>query len=271
MKKTLLFITASLFFGAASAQVYSASDAAAWGTWTSVDLDADGNEWGVSDLTGAGTALDAQGECATSASWIAAGPLTPDNLFIGPPQDMSSYTSATLEFGWGSVEDVASGWNAEHLAVYVVTDITGISSGTFPSPVFEMTNPTGAQMNTEMVDITAEAAGQATVYIAFRHYNCTDMNFVVVDDLNLWGSAAEVDENEISVSTYPNPTVDVLNITLSQPAEMVNIYGMDGTLLITSPINGTNFSMDVSELAAGTYLYEVTSETASARSTFVKQ
>ncbi len=271
MKKILLSITAVFAFAAVNAQVYSANDTTAFQAWTSVDLDGDGNEWNVIDLTGAGTALDGQGGCAISNSWISSGALTPDNVFASPVIDLSGATGATLNFGAGNVETTNNWWE-EHYAVYIVTDLATILTGTFPTPVYETTLPAGGVMQTESIDISAEAAGQATVYIVFRHFNCTDMNFLIIDDLEVNGAFASTDGEELTVSTFPNPATDILNIKLNQNAETVSIYSLDGQLVSTEEVNSSNISLNVAHLAAGTYFYEVTTnEGTRARNTFVKK
>ena len=271
MKKTLLFVATALFAGASFSQAYFANDATAFGSWTTYDLDGDGDNWGVTDMTGFGSSIDGQGECLASASWDGTSALLPDNVAVSPAIDLSSYTTATLVFAWGSPEPASGGFHEEHIAVYAVTtaDLAGLAGGVFPTPIFEETNTTGDAMNPETIDISAVAGGDA--YIVVRHYNCTDMNFVIVDDVEVFGSAAGIDENGIAVSVYPNPTVDALNMNLGQPAEQVNIYSMDGKLLISQAVSGTKVSIDVTELAAGSYIYEVTSATASTRNTFVKK
>lgn len=271
MKKTLLFVASALFAGASFSQAYFANDAAAFGSWTTYDLDADGNNWGTSDMAGFGSSIDGQGECLASSSWDGTDALTPDNLAVSPAIDLSAYSSATLIMAWGSPETTDGGFHEEHIAVYAVTtaELAGLATGTFPSPIFEMTNVEGDVMHMETLDISAVAGGDA--YIAVRHYNCTDENFVIIDDVEIFGSAASIDENGISVSVYPNPTVDALNMTFGQVAEQLNIYSLDGKLLLTQAITGNKVSVDVANLAAGTYIYEVTSATASTRNTFVKK
>lgn len=272
MKKILLSITAVLTLGAVNAQVYTANDTVAFQAWTSVDLDADGNEWIVADLTGAGTSLDAQGGCAISASWIGSGPLTPDNVFASPVIDMSAATGGSITWGAGNVETTASGWFEEHYACYIVTNLATVLTGTFPTPIFEGTLTAGEVMETQTIDISAEVAGQATVYVVFRHFNCTDENFLIIDDVAVTGNFASTDDNELSVSTFPNPAVDVLNINLNQNAQTISIYSLDGQLISTEEVNTNTVSINVADLAPGVYLYEaITADGTRARNTFVKK
>ena len=275
MKKILLSAIALIALTAGTAQVYTASDTVAFQAWTAGDLDGDGIGWTLADLSGGGSALASQAGCAISNSWTSgAGALTPDNIFISPAIDCSTGSSVSLTWGAGSIESTASGWYQEHYAVYIVTNIAAVVAGSFPSPVFETTLAAGETMSTETVDISAIADGQSSVYIVFRHFNTTDMNFLVIDDVAVNGDFASVEEKDLAVlSVYPNPTTDLLNITLNEAVSSISIMTMDGKIVANNnEVNSTNASISVAELEAGIYIYEVTTKDGrKVRNSFVKQ
>ncbi len=280
MKKILLSAVALLSITAATAQIYTANDSASFSTWSGVDLDGDGNGWGILNLATAFTTptalMTAQGEAAISQSWIGTGPLTPDNLFISPVIDLSGTVGATLEFKVGNPETTASGWYEEHYAVYITADAAAFAAaaaaGTFPTPELEKTLAAGDTMFTETIDLTA-FAGQSSVYIIFRHYDCTDENFLILDDLVVTGDYASVEENSLKVlSAYPNPANDVLNISLSNNASSVSIISLDGKVVYTESINTNNIALNVADLTSGIYFYQVTTaEGEKITNKFVKQ
>lgn len=81
-----------------------------------------------------------------------------------------------------------------------------------------------------------------------------------------------VDENAITTSVYPNPANDVLNINLSANATSVSIIGMDGKVISTEAINANTAAVNVSNLVAGVYFYEIVAENGTVvRNTFVKK
>jgi hypothetical protein len=81
-----------------------------------------------------------------------------------------------------------------------------------------------------------------------------------------------VDENAITASVYPNPANDVLNINLSANATSVSIIGMDGKVISTEAINANTAAVNVSNLVAGVYFYEIVAENGTVvRNTFVKK
>lgn len=277
MKKILLSIAAVAAITGVNAQIYSANDAAGFATWTFYDLDGDTYNFAAGDLTGAGTVLDAQGPCLISNSWVSAGggtPLTPNNIAVSPVIDCSAAVGVTVVVKAGNVETTASGWFEEHYAIYVVNgaQLAAAITGTFPTAAYEGTLAAGEVMETQTLNVTSSAAGQSSVYIILRHFNCTDENFILFDDIVVTGQFASVDENSLTASAYPNPTTDVLNLSFNSQVQVVNIYALNGEIISTIEVNALTSTFDVSTLAPGVYFYEaVTSEGTRARNTFVKQ
>ena len=270
MKKLILSLSAVVALSTSYAQLFTASDAAAFGTFSAADLDGDSLTWGIYDLTGVGTPFDAQGECAISFSWDT-NPLTPDNLLISPAIDCSGQVLVNLGWSCGNPETTASGWYEEHYAVYVVTDPAPLLAGTFPTPVFETTLTAGETIFTESVDISTEAANQATVYLVWRHYNCTDENWMFLDDINVTTTGGLEEEASIA-KVFPNPATDELKVMSNVEATSVSIISMEGKVMTTVDMNGFGTTVNVSDLNTGVYFYELTTADGQViRNTFVKK
>jgi hypothetical protein len=80
------------------------------------------------------------------------------------------------------------------------------------------------------------------------------------------------EEVENSLSVYPNPANDVLNVSINGTIETVSVISMDGKVVATSLVNNSSASVNVADLKAGVYFYEVkTAKGATVRNTFVKQ
>ncbi|HRO75553.1 MAG TPA: T9SS type A sorting domain-containing protein [Crocinitomicaceae bacterium] len=82
---------------------------------------------------------------------------------------------------------------------------------------------------------------------------------LVLDDVSF--SYTTVGLNEVSNATskvYPNPTSDVLNIEVSKDAKSLNVYGIDGKVVLTTSLNGTQSTINVSNLNNGVYFYNIT-------------
>lgn len=73
-----------------------------------------------------------------------------------------------------------------------------------------------------------------------------------------------------TLSVYPNPATDVLNISLSNGTtiETVNIYNISGKLVNNTKLNGNQ--IDISQLNSGVYMVEVLTANGSFKTKFVK-
>ena len=187
MKNVLLPIAALMITSSISAQTYYSEDfegvtaPALPSNATSFDVDADGEEWYVGDLT-ASAPFTNSGQLAISRSWSGA-VLTPDNYLVLGPIDLST-ASGIVSLSWecGSIETTASGWYEENYSVYLTTasDPTTISAS---SPVFSEILPSGETLIGNSVDVSS-FSGQS-VYLTFRHYNCTDENILGLDNISI--------------------------------------------------------------------------------------
>jgi hypothetical protein len=136
--------------------------------WQNVDVDADGNAWF------AYTSNTQHPAAVASASW-ATNALTPNNWLI---TSAITLPSESLELSW-AVTGQDPSWFGEHYKVMVSTSS---AQSSFTTVLFEETLPS-AGWKTRSVDLSAYA-GQ-TVYVAFVHYNITDMFYIVLDDVKV--------------------------------------------------------------------------------------
>lgn len=132
---------------------------------------------------------------AVSRSWANNVVYTPNNFLVSPAIDLTAAPGAGLSLLWqvGSIESTASTWYQEHYAVYVSTSSTPATM-IATTPVYEETLSAGETVFARTVDLSAYA-GQ-TIYVMFRHYNCTDENALVLDNVvvkNLQPNDASVD------------------------------------------------------------------------------
>jgi PKD repeat protein len=143
--------------------------------WLTVDADGDGNNWTFDYLRGEGAGFGESDGFAASASYINDA-LTPDNWLISPAFTLPS--SEDLKLSW-FVKAQDAEYADEYYTVYVST--TGHSTSDFTTQVYAGM-PTGA-WGRQVVDL-ASYAGQ-TIYVAFRHHNCTDMFWLDIDNVRI--------------------------------------------------------------------------------------
>lgn len=150
--------------------------------WLVIDADGDGFSWG--HYLNAYDAFSGHngGHCSLSASYVSGiGPVTPDNYLITPKVEGAKRVKY-----WVSTQD--ANWAAEHYAVMAST--TGTAVGDFVI-LFEETmtaKPTGAWYE-RTINLP-----EGTKYIAWRHYNCTDIYFLKLDDITVFGTPASEPE-----------------------------------------------------------------------------
>ncbi len=143
--------------------------------WFNLDEDEDGYFWSgfYSSTTGF---AHSDSTVAASQSWVDARNrlvLTPDNWLITPRLQVG--TSGVIAY-WIAALD--PNWYAEHYSVYVSTTDNQVTS--FTTALFSETMG-DAEWHERVIDLTAYA-GQS-IYIAFRHHACSDMNLIKLDDV----------------------------------------------------------------------------------------
>lgn len=68
----------------------------------------------------------------------------------------------------------------------------------------------------------------------------------------------EEEDNLIEMMVYPNPVMDVLNITTEMAIDRIEVYNMQGQ--IVKYINGNIRTINVSDLSAGTYMFNIVTD-----------
>ena len=150
--------------------------------WSAIDADGDGYGWEL--LAGA----------MHSASYDNNdGVLTPDNWLITPQFQLTANTN--YEVTWNANPQDAS-WPAEHYGLYVSTGYPDTSAFVL---IQEWTLTSAG--HTPVINLSSYA-GQ-TIYLAFRHWNCSDMYQIAIDNFELREAAGA---NQVTVTlTQNNP------------------------------------------------------------------
>ena len=150
--------------------------------WTLSDDDGDGLTWGMYSI---GTP-QSNPVAITSQSWSSTATpqeLTPDNWAVSPAIDLTSAV-APITLEW-KVQASAASWDLEEYSVYVSTsNATGtlVGSSTSFNEIYDDPADAGTSY-TRTLNLDAHA-GQ-TVYIGLRHWNCTNQEWLTIDDINV--------------------------------------------------------------------------------------
>ena len=179
--------------------------------WTTIDADGDNYNWELASELMAGYIIPShEGEdCVSSQSYDSdAGPLTPDNYLVSPQVALGG----SITF-WASAQD--ANYAAEHFGVAVSTTSNTDASAFTTIQEWTMTakksagdcksiydngnylvknrgNRASGEWYQYTVDLSAYA-GQ-TGYVAIRHFNCSDMFYLNVDDITIYSPATEEQE-----------------------------------------------------------------------------
>ncbi|MCQ2315695.1 MAG: choice-of-anchor J domain-containing protein [Bacteroidales bacterium] len=164
--------------------------------WTTIDADGDGHNWTPASVLMAGYVIPfhSGADCITSESYSSTvGALTPDNYLVTPKVAITN--GSTFSF-WACAQD--PDYAGEHYGVAIST--TTATAGAFTT-IAEWTMTAkeaagaGAYMSKngkgtregswyqKTVDLSAYAGQQ--IYIAIRHFNCSDWFYLNVDDAEL--------------------------------------------------------------------------------------
>ena len=170
--------------------------------WTFVDKDGDGYNWDWNELGDAPEAYEGAG-CIYSHSYVNyVGAVNPNNWAISPEFTIpANASSATLSW-YAAPQD--PGYPEEHYGVYVGT---GTDTANY-TQLFEETISYSDYKNTT-VDLTAYA-GQ-TIRVAFRHFNCTDMFILKLDQVEVFATAGEEPVEEYTVTFVDGLTGETIN------------------------------------------------------------
>lgn len=108
---------------------------------------------------------------------------------------------------------------------------------------------------------------EAAIYFDYNHPINTDEARTVVENL-LGGQDFTIDK---SISIFPNPASDILNIKADNTIKSILLYDLQGRLLMTSLHNATETYLNITDKSSGIYLIKVISESGSKIEKIVKQ
>lgn len=210
--------------------------------WTLNDADGDTHNWELA--VAPSFASHSGNNSAASASYDGAA-LTPDNYLITPKFSIPA-GNYDLKF-WAAPQDPL--WPSEKYAVLVST--TGNAPADF-TEIFSETLTAADSSYKENIISLAAYSGQ-DIYIAFRHFDVTDMFWMKLDDISIEASSGINEANEELVSIYPNPANDVLNISANN-VQSIEIFNLIGETVASY---GNMKVINTADLSIGTYIVKV--------------
>jgi len=140
-----------------------------------------------------------------------------------------------------------------------------------PQNTYAVVNVNGQIFNTVSVDETVIAGPFAigtalNIEVEDSKFCSNSINNYIVDCVNGGGSSnqnIQMKTNESIVNIYPNPVVDVLNITIDaiemKTLKHIKLFNIEGALIKDLAINNkvNNYKIDMLNYQAGIYLLEI--------------
>lgn len=239
--------------------------------WTLIDVDGDTNNWGDQFEILNQQQQPVTGKGLISRSWQTVA-LTPDNWAITPAINLSQ-AQGTVTLNW-KVQAAAAEWDEENYTVYVATTNTAAAFTASPVQFNEIYPGTGAgELFNRTLDLSS-FAGESTVYIAFRHHDTTDEDFLYIDDVVVTTSTLGVNSNLASqFSVFPNPATNVININNADNILVngVEIIDINGRTVKSAKFDGvSNAQINISDLATGMYMMNIASDKGTTTKKIVK-
>lgn len=152
-------------------------------TWTLIDADGDGYNWicsyGVTGVSG-----NEQTDGAMYSQSYNQVPLTPDNYLVTPTVHIPGVGGYNLT--WYVAAQDAS-YPDEKYAVYAGTIQNGVFVPSGNALFEEIVTAKGAKVQGtwRQRSVNLDAYKGQDIQIAFRHYDCTDAFYIVVDDIKI--------------------------------------------------------------------------------------
>ena len=159
---------------------FDSLDATKFSCWNIIDNDGDGYSWMTNSFPG----------YIASASYMnGVGALTPDNWFVSPQFQLATGNNYMLSW---RVAGTDSTYFAEHYGVYVSTTGTAVSDFTL------LQQYTLASRAETSVSIDLSAYAGQNIHVAFRHWNCTDQYWLLLDSITVTETSTPVQSYTIT-------------------------------------------------------------------------
>lgn len=143
----------------------------------------------------------------------------------------------------------------ENLAVTIGTEPESLMQGTTLWSEEGITNETYTNAGT-----TYTAPEDGVYYVGFYAFSDANMYSVFIDNICIEESEMSVNDSALSsISIYPNPVKDILNISAKKEVKSVSVFDLSGQKIIADA-KVPNGQINVSALISGIYIFHFTLE-----------
>lgn len=236
--------------------------------WSMVDYDQDGNvwHWGTNTSNGA----------IRSQSWLTnpqpdGTSLTPENFIITPRINLAGATNPVLSY---RVAATSVSLFAEKYQVYVSKLGNDVAEFVPANMLIDeiLTTENGGWNYKTMTFNLASYIGEK-IYIAFVHKGSTGKDRITFDDIMVQEATSIISKPVVTMSLYPNPASDNLNIVASSNIRNIRVMNLLGQQVLSIANVGNEFyTLDIAKLNAGIYIVSITDANGAVNSSrFIKK
>ena len=224
--------------------------------WTTIDADGDGFTWMLgSELMGTGYGHDGSNDLVLSQSYSNSyGALNPDNYLVSPQVQLGG-----LVRFYACAQDAS--YAAEHFGLAVSTTSNNNPSAFTMVQEWTMTakggdgakpvdrNTRSGRAQGTWYEYTVDLSAYSGMgYVAIRHFNCTDMFYLDVDDITIGEPGKGLDNNR----AFSHYRVYRTNCYNDGP------YTLDNTVVLACELHDTIYiDVEWADLAPGVYKWGV--------------
>lgn len=112
---------------------------------------------------------------------------------------------------------------------------------------------------TNVLELSVQLVSGATYYAVVTENDCRSLPF----DVTVTVALGVASQTMNGLSYYPNPVQNQLNINYSENITSISVFNLVGQKVMNVKPNSTNVVLDMSTLAAGTYMIQVNADAAS--------
>lgn len=270
--KKITFLAALLIVSTAiKAQVFSDDfntevvDATTFANWNSIDEDGDGNFWEVFDADAQGYAWLMSGLGVDSDSWEGGTPFTPDNYLItSQPIDLTGVIGTTVSFIVGTYQTNGTFLDDKYSVYLTASNDPAVIAGETPILTRfvgdDVTASAGDGSDSAAeISIDASAFDGQVVYLSFRHYDTSDQNSVLIDDVVVDGTLGTADISFQGFRYFVDANSQ-LQLKSNSNMEKIAMYNVLGQQILSQKLNSSTETINLSGFTSGVYIATVTIE-----------
>lgn len=241
-------------------------DATTFANWTSLDEDGDGNFWEVFDADAQGYAWIMSGLGVDSDSWEGGTPFTPDNYLItAQPLDLTDVTGTTVSFIVGTYQTNGTFLDDKYSVYLTASNDPAIISGETPILTRFVGDDVTASAgdgsdSAALIIIDASAYDGQVVYLTFRHYDTSDQNSVLIDDVVVDGIVLGTNDVTFQGFRHYVDASSQLQLKSNSNMENINLFNVLGQQVLSQKLNNTTETVNLSGFTSGLYIATVTIE-----------